>query len=230
MSGRRTTGIDARMESALKHFLTPMSGLDFDVIVKALTGFDVLPLDGESPEGGAFLGSLERLCGTVMRDIHADPIIRPRPNEVGNDAEKYFVNAEIEAGATCAFAKTASGKGKMSAYPDLRFERDGAVAYLEVKTYAAHKDHSSFRAFYLSPSEDFKVAEDAHHLVVGLAMEAGETSEPGKLAYTPVSASIVDLSDLRCNVKYEFNASNRDLYGDDARVLAVVDHGAGAQA
>lgn len=230
MSGSKKTTIDAKMESALKHFLTPMSGLDFDVIVKALTSFDVLPLDNDNPEGAAFLGSLERLCGAVMQDIHADPIIRPRPNEVGNDAEKYFVNAEIETGATCAFAKTASGKGKMSAYPDLRFECDGVVAYLEIKTYAAHKDHSSFRAFYLSPSEDFKVAEDAHHLVIGLAMEAGDTSEPGNFAYTPVSASIVDLSDLRCNVKYEFNASNRDLYGDDASVLTVVDYGAGARA
>ena len=75
------------------------------------------------------------------------------------------------------------------------------------------------RSFYLSPSEAFKVSLDAKHLLLAFGMEARAVRGSRDSRYTPRSFKLVDLHDLLCDVKYEFNSDNRRLYVPDLLLL-----------
>ena len=75
------------------------------------------------------------------------------------------------------------------------------------------------RSFYLSPSESFKVAVDARHLLLAFGMEATPISGSSNSTYIPRSYKLIDLHDLLCDVKYEFNSDNRRLYAPSMILL-----------
>jgi len=145
--------------------------------------------------------------------VQANRIERPRPNEVGNDMEPFVIDALKAVGLDAATPKTRDGKGKSTGYPDVRIETDGLPIYFEVKTYAAKNHDTTQRSFYLSPSNDPKVVEDAFHLIVGFEIEREGNH------YWPVAFEIVDLYGLDCDMKSEFNSDNKRLYEPD-RILA----------
>src|SRR5690606_2209187 len=99
-------------------------------------------------------------------------------------------------------------------YPDLAARKDGRTFYIEVKSFSAKTEDSTQRSFYLSPSDDPKITEDAHHLLFGVEMEA----LPGD-QYRIARVELLDLSKLQCELKIEFNASNRDLYNGELTIL-----------
>lgn len=68
------------------------------------------------------------------------------------------------------------------------------------------------RSFYLSPSDSFKVSLDARHLLLAFGMNPTAISGSRDSLYTPQSYKLIDLYDLLCDVKYEFNSDNRRLY------------------
>jgi hypothetical protein len=67
------------------------------------------------------------------------------------------------------------------------------------------------RSFYLSPSESFKVSVDGRHLLLAFGMEASPIAGLRDSMYIPRSYKLIDLHDLLCDVKYEFNSDNRRL-------------------
>lgn len=70
------------------------------------------------------------------------------------------------------------------------------------------------RSFYLSPSEEFKITKDAHHIVVSFeAFVAG--NKRGKYIFKCRSWKIISLEKLLVDVKYEFNSDNKRLYSPD---------------
>ncbi|MBF8266145.1 MAG: Type II site-specific deoxyribonuclease [Dehalococcoidia bacterium] len=70
------------------------------------------------------------------------------------------------------------------------------------------------RSFYLSPSEEFKITKDAHHIVVSFeAFVAG--NKGGKYIFKCRSWKIISLEKLLVDVKYEFNSDNKRLYSPD---------------
>ncbi|MBI5228683.1 hypothetical protein HY991_01125 [Candidatus Micrarchaeota archaeon] len=73
-----------------------------------------------------------------------------------------------------------------------------------------NREDSSFRAFNLQPSEDFKITADARHLLVGFEIKVERRN--GKRAFVPIHWRLYTLDNLRVQVKHEFNASNKDLY------------------
>jgi hypothetical protein len=84
--------------------------------------------------------------------------------------------------------------------------------YLECKIFAHGTANTTMRSFYLSPSESFKVSLDARHLLLAFGMVATEIVGSANSLYIPRSYKLVDLHDLLCDVKYEFNSDNRRLY------------------
>ena len=81
---------------------------------------------------------------------------------------------------------------------------------------------TTMRSFYLSPSEDFKVTMDARHLLLAFGMLRKPINDSRDSFYTANSFKLVDLSSLKCDVKYEFNSDNQRLYQDNA-ILASGD-------
>ena len=154
---------------------------------------------------------------TAMKEagkaVQTTPIVRPRPNEVGNDMEPFVIAALKTHGFAAAAPKTKGGLGKSTGYPDVKIITKGLPIYVEVKTYAAANHTTTQRSFYLSPAENPKVFEDGYHLLVGFEMVRKGDS------YTPAGFEMVDLYGLDCDMKSEFNSDNRRLYGKE-RILA----------
>lgn len=212
------------LEDVLAQMLKPLKGIPFEVIVKSICDHDVIPFDPKDSENNALLDALSKAMEEVCRNIQEAPIMRPRPNEVGNDLEPHVASALTKQGYSTIPAKTKSGKGKNTAYPDLFVERKGTPIYIEVKSYGADNHETTQRSFYLSPSDDPKVAHDAHHLVVGFEIvdngSNGKTDNRGRELrnYVPVGFTIADIYGMACDMKAEFNSDNRRMYEKD-RIL-----------
>lgn len=157
-------------------------------------------------EGSALLQAvLQRSC----KVFHESFLDVDRMNEVGIVLEQIMGDCLRAEGVECERPKTRSGRGQAAGYPDLTFMWKGQRYYLEIKTFSSDTLDSSQRTFYFSVSDDPKVTESGFHLLVGFEMDKQDDTDYRILAY-----HLVDLRELPCKVKVEYNASNRDLYGN----------------
>jgi hypothetical protein len=163
---------------------------------------------------------LQKAIGECAAELQASPIRRPRPNEVGNDVEEYVMRALPKAGLTAAKPTSRRGLGKATGYPDILVrDTEGRPTYLECKIYAHGTADTTMRSFYLSPSESFKVSVDARHVLLAFGMVASPVAGSRDSLYIPKSYKLIDLYDLLCDVKYEFNSDNRRLYAPSMILL-----------
>lgn len=209
----------AELENVLEQMLKPIKGIPFRVIVKSIAGCEVIPIDRQIPEDVQMLSGVETAIHAAAAEVQRRPIERPRPNEVGNDIEIFVKAALLAQGFRVQPPAARSGLTKGVGYPDiLIFDKAGRPTYIECKTYSAGTASTSMRSFYLSPSDSFKVCLDARHLVLSFEMIAQAVPGSRNSRYTPTGFKLVDVADLLCDVKYEFNSDNRRLY-DPALIL-----------
>lgn len=125
-----------------------------------------------------------------------------------------------QAGLAAARPTSQAGLGKSTGYPDI-LVRDGEnrATYLECKIFAQGSAETTMRSFYLSPSQSFKVCVDARHLLLAFGMEARPATGSRDSLYTPKSYKLIDLHDLLCDVKYEFDSDNRRLYAPSMMLM-----------
>jgi hypothetical protein len=201
------------LEAALAHMLKPLKDIPFDVIIRSLADCQVIKFDKSSASDAEVLLLMERAIQLCADEINKQPIQRPRPNEVGNDIEEYVMRALQAVGLRATRPTSAQGRNQSTGYPDiLFFDSANRPTYLECKIFAHGKEPSTMRSFYLSPSETFKVSLDARHLLIAFGMEAEPIAGSRSSLYRPKSFKLVDIHDLLCDVKYEFNSDNRRLY------------------
>lgn len=208
------------LEQALAQMLKPVKGIPFSVIVKSLAERQVIQIDKADAADIELLKKLQRTIHFCAADLKTNPIRRPRPNEVGNDLEAYVMRALPQAGLAAARPTSQAGLGKSTGYPDI-LVRDEAkrATYLECKIFAHGSADTTMRSFYLSPSESFKVSVDARHLLLAFGMEANPIAGSRDSLYIPKSYKLIDLHDLLCDVKYEFNSDNRRLYAPSMMLM-----------
>jgi len=208
------------LEAALARMLEPLRDIPFSAIVRAVAQCRIIPVDASDATDAALIKKLTATAEHCGREIKQTPIIRPRPNEVGNDVEAYVLRGAAASGLKCERPSTAGGRSKSVGYPDIIIREAGdRVSYLECKIYAAGSEDTTFRSFYLSPSEDAKICHDARHLLLAFEMTRTPIANSSNSQFTAAGYKIVDLHDLLCDVKYEFNSDNRRLYRQGA-VLA----------
>lgn len=203
------------LEAALQQMLQPVKNIPLNVVIKSLSGNSVIKFDKTNSDDLTLLNSLRRAIKICADDVKKNPIRRPRPNEVGNDIEEYVLKAMSAVGLTVTRPTSRRGKGKNTGYPDLLLhDAKRRPTYLECKIFADGKDPSTMRSFYLSPSESFKVSMDARHLLLAYGMQSVPVAGSDDRIYRASSFKLVDLHDLLCDVKYEFNSDNRRLYSE----------------
>jgi len=138
-----------------------------------------------------------------------------RINEVSRHIEDFLLSAlNAVEGIHCTIPLNASGEIQRSGYPDLRLEHteSGRVFYLDPKVYKVGSETSSFRTFYFEPKKvTNKILDDASHLLLGIS-HAGKSG--GRWQFE--AWKLVDLVDFRVRLKAEFQASNRELYLEEA--------------
>ena len=208
-----------QMETMLRAFLKPIKNQPFSLIIKALTGYEVLPFDLKDVEVAALFALLERATEAAANDSKREGIFAGRPNEAGNAVEPFILQAFQAEGLNATKPKTRQGKSQSTGYPDIQIDfGNGRVCYIECKTYSAKSRDSSNRSFFLSPSENPKINAAASHLIIAFELERVPKRDQGQtLAFVPVRWHIYTLENLHVDLKYEFNAGNKRLY--EARAL-----------
>ncbi len=208
------------LEQALAQMLKPVKGIPFSVIVKSLAERQLIRIDKADTADIELLKKLEKTIQICAADLKSKPIKRPRPNEVGNDVEAYVMRALPQAGLTAERPTSQAGLGKSTGYPDILVrDTENRATYLECKTFKQGSAETTMRSFYLSPSESFKVSVDARHLLLAFGMHASPIAGSRDSMYVPKSYKLIDLHDLLCDVKYEFNSDNRRLYAPSMMLL-----------
>ena len=128
-----------QLESVLAQMLQPVRGVPFSIVVKALANTEVFAFDPHATADRRLLADVEAAMLSAGQEIRRHPILRPRPNEVGNDIEPFVMAALTASGLACSRPVGTSGAGKSAGYPDLVFQdHSGRTVYLECKSLAAN--------------------------------------------------------------------------------------------
>lgn len=153
-----------KLENVIRQMLTPLRGLPLSLVIQTLSGHKVIPFNSADPKDRSLLDKLKIAAMEAGLEVNKTGIRRPRPKDVGNDIEPFVHDALNKQGFRAHTPITSSGKRKSTGYPDLEFvDTDGHTHYLECKTFNRENVETTQRSFYLSPSDDFKVTQDARH-------------------------------------------------------------------
>lgn len=203
-------------ERALAELARPAKKLPFKTVIHATTGHRVLDLDTNNPAHASLRAKLLKAAALAGERARKDGLAAARPNEAGNHLEPFVRAALQDAGLEARIPRTAADRAQVVGYPDI--EITGPVpCYLELKSYNAATVNTTQRSFYYSPSETPKVTHDAMHLL--LAYELEKVERDGHVLFVPRHWKLISLQDLEVDLKFEFNQSNRGLYGNDAATL-----------
>jgi hypothetical protein len=192
-------------EKLLRQILQPLNEIPFNLFIKAISGRQIVAIDDSTKEDKALLNELRLVLKQAMTEIKKTGIQTKRPNEAGNEAERFLKVALEKSSLNVQPLSQSAG------YPDIlildSFQRH---TYLEVKTYNITSAESSFRSFFVSPpKKKSKIEFDARHLVVSFQLE-----KRGGLFYAE-KAAVYDIKFLMGEVKREFNTNNKQLYSSD---------------
>jgi hypothetical protein len=204
-----------KLEHVIKQMLQPVRGIPFNLVIEALSSYKVIPFDLDSREDIILLDTLKTVAKEAGQEINRVGIRRTRPNEVGNDIEPFIKDVLNKRGYKANVPRTISGVRKTTGYPDIEFvDEFGRINYLECKTYNIDNIATTQRSFYLSPSEDFKITQDAHHFVISYEIYI-DGREGRNNIHKCRSWKVLSLEKLVVDVKYEFNSDNLRLYNEE---------------
>lgn len=200
------------LERIIQSMLTPLKDIPFPLVVRAISGHDVVPFNPMDESDLELLNLIESSVVDAGLQMTLEGVYAKRVNEIGNAIEPFVRNALNKFGLKADTPSDKYGKKQSTGYPDLSIEKDGKTHYIECKTYNEKTENTSQRSFYLSPSDKFKVTTDGHHFVVSYQMvRIGSNGSKGD-RYKPVYWRILSLEKLLVSVKYEFNTDNKGLY------------------
>jgi len=208
-----------KLENVIKQMLQPLKDIPFNLVIEAMTGKKVISFDFTKEDHQEVLNFLKQAAINAGKIINETGILRPRPNEVGNDIEPYVRKALNDLSLNADIPTGPSGHKKTTGYPDIIFWYRGKPYYSECKTYNIKNIETSQRSFYFSPSDEFKVIHDATHFI--LSYEIYVAGEQGnKHIYKCRHYKILSIESLSLDVKYEFNSDNKRMYsGKDGTII-----------
>ncbi len=197
----------------LPELTKPAKGIPFKEVILATTRHRILDFDTNNATHRELFRRLSQAAEAALTNARSAGLFTARANEAGNQIEPLVRAALKEAGLNAQVPVTTTGEAQAVGYPDVEILGD-PPCYLELKTYNAATANTTQRSFYFSPSENPKVTHDALHLL--LAYELARNTRDGKTTFVPVHWKLITLENLAVNLKYEFNQSNRGLYGSEA--------------
>jgi hypothetical protein len=204
---------NASLNLALRELSRAREPIPFRDVVAATTHFHVLNFETNNPAHVDLRAKILRAAMLAGERIAKDGIEAARANEAGNHIEPFVRTALREAGLQARVPVNTAGDAQITGYPDVEITAP-TPCYLELKTYNATTANTTQRTFYYSPSEHPKITRDALHFL--LAYELEKVSRDGKMVFIPVRWKLITLEDLLVELKFEFNQSNRGLYGAGA--------------
>ncbi len=209
----------SKLEGIIKQMFKPLKDVPFNLVIEAMTGKKVISFNFAKSAHQKVLELLKQSALNAGKEINKTGILRPRPNEVGNDIEPYVRNALNLLDLNADIPAEPSGHKKAAGYPDIIFWYKDNPYYLECKTYNIKNIDTTQRSFYFSPSNKFKVIYNAPHFIISFEIYvAGEKGN--KHVYKCRHYKILSIESLSLDVKYEFNSDNKRMYsGKDGTII-----------
>lgn len=201
------------LERIIQGMLTPLRDIPFPLVIKAISGQQVIPFDHNNSQDIELLDLIEKSVIDAGSSMIIDGVYAKRVNEIGNAIEPFVRQSLVKFNLKADTPIDRNGRKQSTGYPDLSISFRGITHYVECKTYNKETENTSQRSFYLSPSDKFKVTESGHHFLVSFEMERLGTMSSKGDRYKPLHWRILSLEKLFVSVKYEFNTDNRELYG-----------------
>lgn len=205
------------LSASLAELTKPAKKIPFKTVIEATTGHRVLDFDTNNAAHAELREKLLKAAQLAGDRASREGIAAARPNEAGNYLEPIVRAALNESGLEARVPRNTRNRAQSTGYPDIEITAP-TPCYLELKTYNAKTVNTTQRSFYYSPSAAPKVTHDAVHLL--LAFELTKVERGGKSVFVPTHWKLVSLSALEVDLKFEFNQSNRGLYGDKAATLS----------
>ena len=199
--------------AGLAELTKPAKKIPFKDVILATTQHRILDFDTNSPAHRELFQKISKAASAALTNARNAGLFSARANEAGNHMESFVRAAFKEAGLNARVPVTSTGDAQAVGYPDVEI-LGTPPCYVELKTYNASTANTTQRSFYYSPSEHPKVTHDALHLL--LAYELEKIERNGKTAFVPTHWKLITLQDLEVDLKFEFNQSNRGLYGKGA--------------
>ena len=110
-----------RLENVIKQMLHPLKDIPFNLVIEAMTGKKVLSFDFSNQNHKDVLELIKKAAINAGKEINKTGILRPRPNEVGNDIEPYVRKALKDLRLNADIPTGPSGHKKTTGYPDIIF-------------------------------------------------------------------------------------------------------------
>jgi len=82
-----------QLENVIKQMLSPLKDIPFNLVIEVMKGKKVISFNFKSQEHQNVLNLLKQSAVNADKKINKTGILRPRPNEVGNDIEPYVREA-----------------------------------------------------------------------------------------------------------------------------------------
>ena len=196
--------------AALAELSKPAKRIPFKEVILATTHCRILDFDTNNPAHRELFQKIATAASSALTNARTAGLFSARANEAGNHMELFVRAALKNSGLNARVPVTTSGEAQAVGYPDVEI-LSTPPCYVELKTYNATTADTTQRSFYYSPSEHPKVTHDALHLL--LAYELEKSERDGKTAFVPTHWKLITLQDLEVDLKFEFNQSNRGLYG-----------------
>jgi len=207
------------LEDIIQRMLTPLKDIPFPLVIKAISGHNVVPFNPLDTDDLELLDKIEKAVIDAGNQMVLNGVYARRVNEIGNAVEPFVRNSLNKFGLNADIPSDKNGKKQSTGYPDICIRKNGKTHYIECKTYNKNTENTSQRSFYLSPSNNFKITEDGHHFVVSYQMVKIGSNVGNGDRYKPVHWRILSLDKLYVNVKYEFNTDNKELYSRDSGLI-----------
>lgn len=202
--------------ASLAELTKPAKKIPFATVIQATTGHRVLELETNNPAHADLHLKILKAARMAGERAQREGLVAARPNEAGNYLEPFVRAALKENGLEARIPHTTKDRAQAVGYPDIEITAP-VPCYIELKTYNASTVNTTQRSFYYSPSATPKVTHDAVHLLLGYELEKIERG--GKTVFVPTHWKLVSLATLEVDLKFEFNQSNRGLYGDKSATL-----------
>lgn len=211
---------NSELGTALSELAQLSQPIPFKQVIEATTHHRVLDFDTNNPAHLELEHKILAAAELAGERAVRQGLFAKRPNEAGNHIEPFVRAALRGEGLQARVPVNSAGEAQVTGYPDI--EITGPVAcYLELKTFNASTENSTQRTFYYSPSAHPKVTRDALHLLLAYQME--RITRDGKTDFVPRHWKLITLQNLIVHLKFEFNQSNRALYGDDSNGDSLAD-------